>query len=84
MAKEAQEKSVAQTRSFTCILVAARVLATILSRRSLSEELRHLPEFASDLIDKHIDLASELEGKEVLDIFFLGGGHAMDYRVRLC
>jgi glucosamine--fructose-6-phosphate aminotransferase (isomerizing) len=52
LAKEAHEKSVAQTRSFTSMLVAVTGLAALLAGRPLSSCFLQLPEHGADLISR--------------------------------
>jgi glucosamine--fructose-6-phosphate aminotransferase (isomerizing) len=75
-APDAQEESVAQTRSFASMYVLTQALAAVIARdMTMLERLRHLPDALTSLTDRVGDVARQL-GKD-LDIeqfFFLGGG----------
>lgn len=75
VAREAHEKSVAQTRSFSSMLVAATGLAALLSGRTLSERFLELPDLGTDLIADHHELSKELGSALNFErFFFLGSG----------
>jgi glucosamine--fructose-6-phosphate aminotransferase (isomerizing) len=75
IAKEAHEKSVAQTRSFSSMLVAVTGLAALLSGRGLSSRFQELPELGTDLISSHHELSRELGSDPNSErFFFLGSG----------
>jgi glucosamine--fructose-6-phosphate aminotransferase (isomerizing) len=71
-----QERSVAQTRSFASMYVAAAALAAILGEREhLLAEMAHLPAVGERLLAGYHDLAAELGGDLERDRFyFLGSG----------
>jgi len=74
---EGQEKSVAQTRSFSSMYVVMTALAMIAAgKKDLLNDMQRLPEIGMGLIKKYQTFASET-GKH-LDydrIYFLGSGH---------
>jgi glutamine---fructose-6-phosphate transaminase (isomerizing) len=75
IAKEAHEKSVAQTRSFSSMLVAVTGLAALLSGRGLNNRFLELPELGTDLISSHHELSKELGYDLNFErFFFLGSG----------
>jgi len=75
IAREAHEKSVAQTRSFSSMLVAVTGLAALLAGRALSDRFLQLPELGTDLISSHQELSKELGSDPNFErFFFLGGG----------
>ena len=75
IAKEAHEKSVAQTRSFSSMLVAVTGLAALLSGRGLNNRFLELPELGTDLISGHHELSKELGNDPNFErFFFLGSG----------
>ena len=75
IAKEAHEKSIAQTRSFSSMLVAVTGLAALLSGRGLSGRFLELPELGIDLISSHHELSRELGSDPNFErFFFLGSG----------
>ena len=68
----AQEVSVAQTRSFTSMLVVAQQLAALIAGQDLAAS-RPLPAFCRHLLDRYGDLAQSLgEDKAIKKFFFLG------------
>ena len=71
-----QEESVAQTRSFASMYVAATAFAAKMAgRNDLLEEMTKLPEIGAELIGKYESLAKELGENLSLDRFyFLGSG----------
>jgi glucosamine--fructose-6-phosphate aminotransferase (isomerizing) len=75
-APDAQEHSVAQTRSFTSMFLLTQALAAVLaSDRGRLERLRRLPDVLGGLVDRLGDLPQELGGAlDIERIFFLGGG----------
>ena len=75
IAREAHEKSVAQTRSFSSMLVAVTGLAALLAGRPLSSRFLGLPELGADLITKNHELSMQL-GMDANNerFFFLGSG----------
>jgi len=75
VAKEAHEQSVAQTRSFSSMLVAVQGLAALLAGRSLSSSFLQLPEHGADLISRYHELSRRLGSDPSFDrFFFLGSG----------
>jgi glucosamine--fructose-6-phosphate aminotransferase (isomerizing) len=75
-APDAQERSVAQTRSFTSMFLLTQALAAVLAGDSgRLERLRRLPDVLGGLVDRLGDLPQELGGAlDIERIFFLGGG----------
>lgn len=73
--REAHEKSVAQTRSFSSMLVAVEGLAALLSGRPFSSRFQQLPELGEDLISQCHETSSQLGLDPNLErFFFLGSG----------
>ncbi len=72
----AQEQSVAQTRSFTSMVIMCQVLATLLSgERGRMDALARLPGLLADFLARVGDLPEELGSDLSLDRFFyLGSG----------
>jgi len=72
----AQEQSVAQTRSFTSMLLLAQVLtAALAANAATSERLRRLPTALNDLLSVGGDLPRRLGADLAIErIYFLGGG----------
>jgi glucosamine--fructose-6-phosphate aminotransferase (isomerizing) len=75
-APAAQEQSIAQTRSFTSMLLLAQALTAVLARdEGMLEGLYRLPDALDDLVDRAGDLPRQLGADlDVERIFFLGGG----------
>jgi glucosamine--fructose-6-phosphate aminotransferase (isomerizing) len=75
-APDAQEQSVAQTRSFTSMLLLTQALAATLAHDDgRLERLQRLPEALDKLLTRLDDLPRRLgEDQEIDPIFFLGGG----------
>lgn len=75
-ASDAQEQSIAQTRSFTSMLLLTQALAATLAHdERMLERLHRLPEALEDLIARLGDLARRLgENQDIERLFFLGGG----------
>jgi glucosamine--fructose-6-phosphate aminotransferase (isomerizing) len=71
-----QEQSVAQTRSFTSMLLLTQALAATLARdEGMLEHLRQLPDALEDLVARLGDLPQRLGADQDIErIFFLGGG----------
>jgi glucosamine--fructose-6-phosphate aminotransferase (isomerizing) len=76
VAPDAQERSVAQTRSFTSMLLLTQALAAILAGdRGGLERLGRLPGVLEDLVERVGDLPRRLgEDRDIERLFFLGGG----------
>jgi glucosamine--fructose-6-phosphate aminotransferase (isomerizing) len=75
VARAAHEKSVAQTRSFSSLLVAATGLAALLAGRPPGGRFRQLPELGAELIASHHELSRQLGGEPAFErFFFLGSG----------
>lgn len=73
-AEEAQEESVAQTRSFSSMLVIAQALAAIAGGEDV-DPLRSLPQAGARILAEYGDLAQRLGEDRALDrFFFLGSG----------
>jgi glucosamine--fructose-6-phosphate aminotransferase (isomerizing) len=75
-APDAQERSVAQTRSFTSMFLLTQALAAVLAGDSgRLERLRRLPDVLGGLVDRLGDLPQEWgRALDIERIFFLGGG----------
>ncbi len=76
VAPDAQEQSIAQTRSFTNMLLLTQALGAVLARdgRAL-ERLRRLPDALNDLVERVRDLSCQLGTDLSIErFFFLGGG----------
>lgn len=68
----AQEKSVAQTRSFSGMLLVVQQLAALIARRDLAAS-RPLPAACRHLLERYADLARSLgEDSTITKFFFLG------------
>jgi glutamine---fructose-6-phosphate transaminase (isomerizing) len=75
IAREAHEKSVAQTRSFSSMLVAVTGMAAVLAGRPLSSRFLQLPDLGADLISSHHGLSRRLGSDPAFErFFFLGSG----------
>jgi glucosamine--fructose-6-phosphate aminotransferase (isomerizing) len=75
IAREAYEESVAQTRSFSSMLVAVKGLAALLAGRPLSSRFLQLPELGEELISTHHKLSQQLGSNQKFErFFFLGSG----------
>lgn len=72
---EAQEQSLAQTRSFTSMLMVVQAMAALLNGREAVGALAPLGENAAVLIDNYNDLARTLGMDQRIErFFFLGSG----------
>ncbi|MFH1927903.1 MAG: SIS domain-containing protein [Chloroflexota bacterium] len=71
-----QEQSVAQTRSFTSMLLLTQALVATLARDDEKlERLRRLPDALEDLVARLEDLPQRLgDNQDIERFFFLGGG----------
>jgi glucosamine--fructose-6-phosphate aminotransferase (isomerizing) len=76
VAPDGQEQSIAQTRSFTSMLLLTQALAAVLGRdEGMLERLRRLPDALEDVVDRLGDLPRRLgEDQDIERLFFLGGG----------
>ncbi len=75
IAREAHEKSVAQTRSFSSMLIAVKGLAAVLAGKPLSRRFLQLPELGADLISSYHELSRRLGSDPAIErFFFLGSG----------
>jgi glucosamine--fructose-6-phosphate aminotransferase (isomerizing) len=75
IAKDAHEKSVAQTRSFSSMLVAVKGLAALLAGHPLSDRFLQLPELGAGLISKDHELTRQIGLDASYErFFFLGSG----------
>jgi glucosamine--fructose-6-phosphate aminotransferase (isomerizing) len=76
MASEAQEHSVAQTRSFTSMLLLTQALTAVLAHNEgMLERLHRLPDALEDLVSHLGDLPQRLGTDQSIErFFFLGGG----------
>lgn len=70
------EKSVAQTRSFSSMLVGCLALAGLVGKQSdYLKQLTALPSIGERLIERHQSLAQSLgQDKAIAQVFFLGSG----------
>lgn len=75
-APAAQERSVAQTRSFTSMFLLAQALTATLARDSeMLQRLHRLPPLLREISDRWQGLARQLgEDRAIQQLFFLGGG----------
>ena len=75
-APDAQEESVAQTRSFASMYLLTQVLSAVLARdEGMLSRLQQLPDALQDLVEGLGDLPGRLGVDEDIDqFFFLGGG----------
>ncbi|MGA9193382.1 MAG: SIS domain-containing protein [Anaerolineales bacterium] len=75
-AEQADEKSVAQTRSFTGMLLASQAVAALAAANTEHlSQLSNLPDHLEALLPDYLQLAERLGGDEQLDHFvFLGSG----------
>lgn len=72
---EAQEQSVAQTRSFASMLVVIQAMAALLTGREALSALDNIGAAAASLIDRYHDLARSLGmDRRIERFFFLGSG----------
>ncbi|RMG65835.1 MAG: SIS domain-containing protein [Chloroflexi bacterium] len=73
---QGQEESVAQTRSFSSMLVGLNALAILLGeQRALWQAIQRLPEAAAGLIERYAPLARQLgEDLSLERFYFLGSG----------
>ena len=76
VAPDAQERSVAQTRSFTSMFLLTQALAaTLAGDEGMVGRLRRLPDALEDLVERVGDLPQRLgEDRDIERLFFLGGG----------
>jgi glucosamine--fructose-6-phosphate aminotransferase (isomerizing) len=76
VAPDAQEQSIAQTRSFTSMLLLIQALAAVLSRHDgMLKRLHRLPDVLDGIVDRLGDLPRRLgEDQGIERLFFLGGG----------
>ena len=76
VAPDAQEESVAQTRSFASMFVLTQALAAVHSQdEGMLASLNRLPVVLSDLVGRLGDLPARLgEDQTIEQFFFLGGG----------
>ena len=74
--KASQEESYAQTRSFSGMLMAVQMLAAVTAHnRALEEELRQVPDLASDLVIRAREAALPVaQDKSIRRITYLGSG----------
>ncbi len=72
-----QEKSIAQTRSFSSMFVTATAVAMIASKNDgLFNEMHKLPNIGRDLMEKYQNYAREIgENLDFDRFYFLGSGH---------
>ncbi|MEZ4669667.1 MAG: SIS domain-containing protein [Anaerolineae bacterium] len=73
IAQDAQEIGLAQTRSFTSMLIATQAIIFALAGRPLSPRFLELPALGRTLIDKYRDLAQRIgQDLSLNQFFFLG------------
>ncbi len=74
--QEGQEQSIAQTRAFTSMYLAAAAVAMVFSGRvDLLDEMKKLPQIGKTLIGKYHDFARQIgENLEQDRFYFLGSG----------
>ena len=72
----AQEQSVAQTRSFSSMLVVAQQLAALIAGQDLAAS-RPLPAFCRHLLERYGDLARSLGEDSAIEKFFFLGSDAL-------
>lgn len=75
-APDAQEQSIAQTRSFSSMLLLTQALtATLAHDERMLERLHHLPDALEDLVERSEKLPEQLGmDMDIERIYFLGGG----------
>ncbi|MDZ4764794.1 MAG: SIS domain-containing protein [Chloroflexota bacterium] len=72
---EAQEQSLAQTRSFASMLIVVQMMAALLTGREEMGTLANIGATAASLIDDYGDLARQLgDDRRIERFFFLGSG----------
>lgn len=76
LASAAKEQSVAQTRSFTSLLLLIQAFAALLGGRpGMLDRLQHLPSALEDVLDRTADLARHVgSDPNIEQLFFLGSG----------
>ncbi len=76
VAPEAREKSIAQTRSFSSMLIASQAMAAIAAGRDdLLQALQSLPALGEDLLKREQSLATQLgQDPSIQSFCFLGSG----------
>jgi glucosamine--fructose-6-phosphate aminotransferase (isomerizing) len=75
IAREAHEQSMAQTRSFTSMLLGVQGLIFTLAGRPLSDAFLALPEHCAALLERYSGLAQQIGRESAFQrFFFLGGG----------
>jgi len=75
IAHEGHEQSVAQTRSFSSMLVAVQAISKILAGETLDGRFCQIPELSMTLLEKYSGLARQIGEDSSLDrFFFLGSG----------
>lgn len=75
LAEEAQETGLAQTRSFSSMVLLAQALAATVAGEDISP-LQLLPDLGQELIDRVLPLAEELINTSTIErIFYLGSGY---------
>lgn len=76
VAPDAQERSIAQTRSFTSMLLLTQALVATLARdNGILERLQRLPDALEDLVARLGDLPQQLGADQSIErFFFLGSG----------
>lgn len=73
--REAREQGIAQTRSFSSMLIATQTLITALAGQSLSQRYLELPALGRGLIAQYAQLAQQLGEDKSLERFFFLGSH---------
>jgi len=75
IARNAREQGLAQTRSFTSMLIAAQGFIFALAGQPLSQRFLELPALGRALIDQYHDLAQQIGEDTSIDRFFFLGSH---------
>ncbi len=75
VAREGHEKSVAQTRSFSSMLVAVQAICKVLAGQTLDGRFGEIPELSVALLEMYSGLVKQIGEDSRLDrFFFLGSG----------
>ena len=77
VSSSAQEQSVAQTRSFSSMLVLVQLIAAYLSGAGSPTALNALPDAGDHLLREYSDLARQLGDDDSIGRFFFLGSHAL-------
>lgn len=74
-AQDCREVGLAQTRSFTSMMIAAQSLIMAIAGKPLSKRYLELPSMGRSLLDTYFRLARELGEDKSIDRFFFLGSH---------